>query len=120
MKKKLIEIKNELWIPFEWKDKELGRAEFIICIKFKRGKISEFWVDPTQTRLTECWHFSSNDYYIHDFGISSYENLEESRVWLVHWCNDHKTFAFRVYSPPHAKYLCINNYGISFYISNFG
>ena len=65
----IIEVKNEIIVPFQLMDHEYGRAEFAVCPKFKYGKLSEFWVYPLQQRRTECWHVSN---CAEDFSISSF------------------------------------------------
>ena len=70
-----IEVAGSTFIPFKWRDdtpggSNLGRAEFQVCLKFKRGKVSEFWVYPRQQRdATTCWHIITT---YQDFHISSY------------------------------------------------
>ena len=114
---KMIEVEDSLSIPFEYMDKtpggqNLGRAEFQVCIKFKRGQVSEFWVYPRQQRREDCWHYSGGSDL--GFSISSYEGLDNSHVWLVSYCREHKTQTFMTYAPNGAKFLKIDSYGIHF------
>lgn len=112
----IIEIENKIIIPFHWKDRtpgagNLGRAEFIVCLKFKRGR-SEFWVYPAQQRdMKDAWHYT---YGSPDFSISSYEGLDDAKVWLFFPCKEHKTTSFRLYAPTDSRYLRIDHHGISF------
>ncbi|TXH48150.1 MAG: hypothetical protein E6Q97_25440 [Desulfurellales bacterium] len=117
--KQIVEIKNQLFIPFEWRDltpggSNLGRCEFIVCPKFKRREICEFWVDPVQSRMGVIWHFCEGDI---NFTISAYEGLTSEGAWMFFWCKEHKTTAFRVYAPAEAKFLEINRRGLSFWRS---
>jgi len=117
--KKIIEIENSIIIPFDWKDptpggQNLGVAEFVVCLKFRRGKISEFWVDPVQTRLEVIWHYTHGT-SSGDFAISAYEGLQEKGAWFIGFCKTHKCPMIRVYAPNNARYLEINNYGLSFF-----
>ena len=117
---KLVEVNDQVFIPFEWRDptpggQNLGRAEFQVCLKFKRGKCSEFWVYPFQTRMDTYWHYSGGD--IH-FVISGYEGLKSEGAWIIGWCKEHKCIAFSIYSPTDAKFLQISYHGISFWRNN--
>jgi hypothetical protein len=115
-----VEIEGRAFIPFDWKDttpggKNLGVAEFHVCVKFSRGKVSEFWVYPTQTHLKTSWHYKGGDI---NFSISAYEGLKSEGAWLVHWCKEHKCQSISVYSPSEAKYLEIDYHGLSFWRTN--
>lgn len=108
---------RDIWIPFYWRDpdrtgKSLGRAEFLVCVRFKRGHLSEYWVDPIQTHLTQTWHWRGEH---DDFSVSSYEGLERPGAWLFKWCHHHKTHGFFVYSPPEAHFLHLNYHGLEFW-----
>jgi hypothetical protein len=114
---KLVEVLNRLYVPFDWKDsipggQNLGRAEFQVCIKFLRKKVSEFWVYPVQSRLETYWHYLGGDV---DFSIQSYEGLNQPNVWLASYCTEHKTTMLHIYSPNNAKFLGMDYHGISFW-----
>ena len=114
---KLAECEHNIIIPFEWIDttpggSNLGHAEFQVCIKFKKGKISEFWVYPRQQRNADTyWHWVGGST---DFMISSYEHLEDVKVWLISYCKEHKATSIHLYVPRDAKYLRIDYHGLSF------
>ena len=117
--KQQVEVDGNIVIPFEWEDKtpgnnNFGHAEFQVCLKFKRGKVSEFWVYPVQTHIEEFWHYSGGDIM---FVISAYEGLESQGAWQADWCKEHKTMSLSVYSPPDAKFLEIDHHGLSFWRS---
>lgn len=118
MKKwKAIEVKDTVFIPFQWIDKtpggaNLGRAEFQVCIKFKRNKVDEFWIYPRQQRRNyECWHYKGGTI---DFHIASYEDLDRPDVWLITYCREHKAQSFLLYAPNDARFLKIEYSGIAF------
>lgn len=116
-----VEVKDRIVIPFEWRDPtpgggNLGRAEFHVCLKFKRGKVSEFWVYPVQTRLETCWHYIGES---PDFTISAYEGLVSEGAWLSFYCSEHKSTSFSVYSPTGAKFLEISSSGLSFWKNRY-
>ncbi len=118
--RKLVEIENRIVIPFDWRDptpggKSLGRAEFMVCMKFKRGKVSEFWVDPIQTHIEEMWHYVGGDIY---FALSAYQNLEDPKAWMIRYCKEHKCTSINVYAPSYAQFLEIDYHGLSFWKSD--
>ena len=111
------EIPEEAWIPYLWKDEitdgsSLGRAEFSVCLKFRRGVPCEYWVYPVQLRMNDCWHWSGN---YTDFSISSYDGLANANAWLFQWCKEHKCITFKVYVPSYAKVLHLNHNGMGFF-----
>jgi len=119
-KYKQIEVEEELFVPFNWKDDtlgeaNLGRAEFGICLKMLRGKLREFWIYPFQQRMDEyiCWHCKANEY--NDFQIASYEGLSSVGAWLIYPFKKHKSLMFRVAAPNNSRYLRIEPSGISFW-----
>jgi hypothetical protein len=118
-----VEIENEIWVPFKWRDDtpgggNLGRAEFQICLRFKRGKVAEYWAYPKQMRdAKECWHWKGT---YPDFTISSYQNLEDAKTWLFVWCKEHKTQSMLLYIPREAAYACLDCRGISFWRTRGG
>ena len=117
LKWKPIEVEGQTFIPFEWIDKtpgggNLGRAEFQVCVKFKRGKVHEFWVYPRQQRSADkYWHCQGGDC---SFYIASYERLGDPHVWLTSYCPEHKTQTLHVYVPNDARFLKIDYSGIAF------
>ena len=118
----LIEVDNEIFVPFEWRDTtpgggNLGRVGFQVCLKFRCGKVSEFWVYPKQTRLETYWHVTNCDT---SFSISAFQGLENPKVWLINWCAEHKTQTLNIYAPTESKFVWLNNYGITFLRTKFG
>ena len=117
---KEIEVKDRVIVPFDWKDRtlggsNLGRAEFSICTKFRRGMLSEFWIYPAQLRMDTYWHWVGE---YDDFTINSYEDLPMAGAWYFGYCKDHKTTVFHVYAPTGAKYFEISYRGLSFWKTN--
>lgn len=113
-----IEVTDHIEIPFIWKDptpdsSNLGHAEFVVCITYKRGKIDSFVVSPAQQRnMKQCWKVSN--VYNQVISISSYQGLEQANAWMFFWCKPHKASAFRLYVPSGSKYLRIDGNGLSF------
>jgi hypothetical protein len=112
-----IEVQDDMFIPFDWIDKtpsgsNLGRAEFSVCLKFKRGKVVEYFVFPEQQQNQKYyWHWEGN---YSNFSIHSYDDLEDANVWLFYYCKTHKGQEFRLYAPKGSKYLWLSNNGIGF------
>ncbi len=104
-------------IPFEWRDKtpggqNLGRAEFQVCVIYKRGKVARYFVYAAQQKnVTKFFQFIG---VYDDFSIDSYDDLEDAKVWLAAWCKEHKTQTLSIYVPPEAKFLNLSYHGISF------
>jgi hypothetical protein len=122
-KLKQVEIEENVFMPFKWLDdtpggQNLGRAEFLVCLKMLHGKLKEFWVSPRQQRgIDTCWHCHAND--CNDFHISSYESLQSVGAWLIFPCKEHKALAVDVYAPSYARYLQITPSGIAFWKNDY-
>ena len=114
----VVEVDDKIVVPFAWRDttpggKSFGRAEFQVCVEFKKGKKSQTWIYPQQQRVAnDCWHLVGGD---REFSIKSYQELDAPGVWLAFYCKEHKTTSFRIYVPTDSKFLVIDRYGISFY-----
>lgn len=104
----IIELNPDktLWnfkIPYVWMTKEYGRAEFSICICWKRGKVSELWISPAQQVGEErkLYHvlvgFSDSVTFPH-----------EAHVWLATWCKEHKAQNVSLYVPDYTDTLHIS------------
>ena len=118
-----IEVEDSLFVPFKWLDdtpggKNLGIAEFRICLKSVRGKLTEFWVTPRQQRRNEIWHCKANEY--NDFHITSYEGLGSVGAWFIFPCEEHKALSFVVAAPANSRYLEITPSSIAFWVSDYG
>lgn len=120
----VVEVEGGINVPFKWRDdtpggSNLGHAEFQVCLKFRRGAPAEFWVYPAQQRdVHTAWH---KDWVHPDlgFGFSSYEGLDDPRVWKVGWCPEHKCCSMRLYVPKDSRFIRIDGYGVSFWRSDF-
>jgi hypothetical protein len=113
----MIEIDRFVLVPFHWLDpvlggSNLGRAEFAVCIKYRRRKISDVYVYTQQQREAGSWHLATSRNH---FMISSYQGLEDAKVWSFSWCSEHKTQSFRLYVPTNSKILKIDCDGLSFW-----
>lgn len=115
---KLVEVESGIEIPFVWRDttpdgSNLGHAEFVLELDYKRGKLKGFYVFPAQQRnMSEYWHVSMLD--SRDIMISSYHQLPPAYVWSLFWCKHHKMPAMSMYVPEESKYLWLDYNGLSF------
>lgn len=104
-KLKVIELTDDTKIPFVWMRQDYGRAEFEVCAKFIRGKISEVWIYPKQ-QVSDCYyHYKPLKPYSTAISYSGYDGLEYPNVWYQYWCKEHKTMCVRLYVPTNAKFL---------------
>jgi len=92
-------------IPYAWRTKEYGRAEFSFCLKWKRGKITDLWISAHQQigeNQGKMWHLR-----VH--GSTSFNiSPSEAHLWLVGWCPLHKTQNYSMYVADDTDTLAIN------------
>lgn len=106
---KEIEIKDGYSIPFVDITKDYGRAEFIICQRYKNKRLVELYIYPAQQKNT-------SEYYVwratgkggRDFTIGCFHELEHPNIWLFGYCGEHKSTSFRVYVPTGSKFLYLS------------
>lgn len=89
-------------IYFDWIHQNYGRAEFVVCPKFKRGRIYQVFLTTKQQVPIRGWIFKANS---NSLSISSYTELDTPKVWIHGWCKDHKTQYTAFYSPSNAEFL---------------
>lgn len=113
-KKILIDDYKEQY--FEWRTKEYGRAEFILCPIIKRSKIREIHLYPIQQPNAKHYYVIKNSYGwegVH-FGTllvqeDGKDKVEQPTVWSTHFCKRHKTHSFEFYVPRGAKSFSVGN-----------
>lgn len=98
-----IKIKDGDFLEFLWSTEKWGRAEFVVCPQFKRGKLVKMFIYPSQQGISDKYYVweGTADY----FTVQSYQQLDDPKPWLFRWCKEHKTQSFRVYVPPESKYI---------------
>lgn len=101
----VIEIEDEQSIEFDGYHKDYGRAEFEICIMWKRNKISEVFIYPKQQDVNHYYHYKPKNPYSTSISYSGYQGLDSPEIWFQYWCKDHKTVCTRLYVPEDSKYL---------------
>jgi hypothetical protein len=115
-----VEVESKLVVPFKYIDdtpggRNLGRAEFQVCLHYFRGKLRDYYVYPCQQHDADTfWHYVGNISEWSGFGFSAYEGLDDAKVWKVDWCEEHKGPTLLVYVPDHARFLRLDEYGVSF------
>lgn len=88
-------------IPFVWA-KNAGRPEFDLCVRWKRGKISDVFLTKRQQEdHGKCWRLRSG----YSTGISL---PYESNPWRVSWCATHKAQQVSVYVPNGTNVLRVS------------
>lgn len=87
-------------ISFIGLDKSLGRAEFLFCPVYVRGKLKTLFIQALQQECKGAWRLDCEIPVVH-FHIESWTHkTEHPKVWRESWCLDHKTIAHEVYVPP--------------------
>jgi len=89
---------------------EYGRAEFVICPVYKRGKMRELYIYPAQQPDAKFYYKVNLEYAPLDFSVSSWthKGMSNPVIWLMFWCKEHKCQAFRVYVPGEAKRFSVS------------
>jgi len=95
-------------IPYEWKSKNLGVAEFTICPVFKRGYIRELYIDPLQQEQYKGVYFNMDLRGI-NFNKVWYSSPmdKQPKIWHSSWCKEHKCYSLRLYVPDDSSKLIV-------------
>jgi hypothetical protein len=104
MELKEIELKDSESIEFVDVTPKYGRAEFVICAKYKNGKIVELFIYPAQQEDIKnyyVWRGSGAT----DLMIGCFHGLDNPKIWLFSYCKEHKGQSFRIYVPDNSKFL---------------
>jgi hypothetical protein len=98
-------------ISYDWKDKvpggaNLGRAEFVFCAIFKRGRLDKMFISRKQQRNDDRYYFCEG------LNSESFRFVQEGSmyslpIWRTAFCKDHKSVRFDVYVPTNTKRLKI-------------
>lgn len=98
-------------VEFDWCDSKApfqgqsyGRAEFGICLVWRRNKLKCFYIYPFQQR--DVKHFYRVDCgYSDSFecGAWTHKGMDDPKIWLHGWCKEHKCPFMRVYVPKDSK-----------------
>lgn len=101
-----VEIEDRFCIPFVNKTDNLGRAEFILCPLYKRGKVVELFIYRRQQQnVTEYYHWEHTGRGVGEMTIQSFGDLPDPKVWRTFYCKEHKTQSLELYVPVGATYL---------------
>jgi hypothetical protein len=112
-KRTLVELDtSKLWnfeIPFQWMHKSYGRAEFQICVQWKRRRVEDLWIYPKQQERVpdEYWHAKING-RSNSVALTGYDGLDYPNVWYTFWCKEHKCQALELYVPSESRVLWIS------------
>lgn len=106
MKKELTEkvLKDGDVVEFVPMTEKYGRAEFIVCATYSRGKFKQLHVYPAQQEDAKHFYTITPAYSPQDWSVSSWthKGIEEPRAWINWWCKEHKGPACRVYVPKNS------------------
>lgn len=98
--RKMVELEPGKRVSFVPVTPNLGSAEFMICVLWKRGKVQDIYIYPCQQEnITQNYHVKAG--FSSSFSVSSWRHkgFERPGVWLFDWCKDHKTPCMSVYPP---------------------
>jgi bisphosphoglycerate-dependent phosphoglycerate mutase len=105
-------IKDRDFLPFVGMTSNLGRAEFVVCPKFKRGKLVELFMYPLQQEnVNHYYRWQGNGK--NNYTVQSYEQLDEPKLWMHFYCKEHKCQSFRMYVPNEANYIWFSEFSDS-------
>jgi hypothetical protein len=108
-------IKTDAPLTMRFKDvtKEYGRAEFVICLAYRRGVIDVIHISSAQS-VPEQYFSVKLRYKKDSLMISSYDGLDDAKVWLTGYCKEHKTTFMRLYVPVRSGKVTVDEDGLAF------
>jgi hypothetical protein len=101
-------------VPFTAVTPKCGVAEFRFCLVYRRGKLIEIVITPTQQ--PDATEFFRLAVYGRSFSFNSwaYQGVSQPWVWRHFWCVEHRCPAFDLYVPPEATHLAVHGGDIYF------
>jgi hypothetical protein len=101
-----IKISSNEFIPFEAMSARYGRAEFVVCPVFKRGKLVVCSIYPRQQpEVKDHWVWEGK---ADGLSFTGYQGLDNPKIWRTFWCKEHRCNSIELYVPNEAKFLWIN------------
>lgn len=97
-------INDGYFIPFITKTKRYGRAGFTVCPQYSRGKIVKLTIHALQQEnVTKFWEWEGvgKKFLI----ITSYDGLNDPKIWMHGYCTEHKCATMRLYVPHDSNYI---------------
>lgn len=99
-------------IPYVAMSGRFGRAEFCVCVRWRRKRISDVWIQPRQQELEsqKMYHLRGG----YSIGLTFPNGFGP---WILGYCYEHKTTSFRIYVPNDTNCLSIcllTNVGLGF------
>ena len=107
MSQTIIEVeadyRGQIVYPFQSMHPQYGHAEFTICVQWKRGKVSDLWIEPRQQDDEKMYHFSNGvaDSFMVD--NSYHQSSEGFKIWYFQYCKVHKCQVMSVYVPTESN-----------------
>ena len=97
-------------ITYEVLHPTYGRAEFEICIAFRRNYLREVFLYRKQQNKQDGFHLNLEKILkpsrINAFDISSWSHKTETpHIWRQIWCKEHKAICFMTYVPDGTNHI---------------
>jgi hypothetical protein len=94
--------------PFEWKTRSHGWAGFTICPIWKRGRIREVFIYPTQQPNAKYYYYIKyNEGWCGlDFEglfIESEKKINNANITRTYFCKEHKCMAIKMLVPKQSS-----------------
>lgn len=109
--KKLIKkkVKDLDEIPFVYRTKQLGVAEFSFCFQYDKKVLTKAFIHRAQQENIEEYYEVDLNYSPTSFSITSWthKNIDNPYIWVGCWCEEHKGICLRVYPPEGTNILQI-------------
>ena len=107
MKRELKMLNLESRIQYTPVTKMYGRAEFVFCPVYSRGKMRKLYIyRKQQIGMNFEYCLDLKDYNVKSFSITSWiHRTDLPNTWRESWCKEHKTIAHEVYVPDDTNCL---------------
>jgi len=97
-------------ISFKYTSQRYGRAEFLICPKYKRGKLVELIIERLSQNKTRYFYKWKGENKKSFFIENSFDANNPAEVWLFSYSNKYKCQSIRLYAPEKSKKLLLKEY----------
>jgi hypothetical protein len=108
-----VKVKAPLTLRFIDVTTDYGRAEFVVCVGYWRGKIRHIYISRAQQHSDSSYDVELATSHS-SLSISSYGSLDNAKVWLFGHCEVHKATFMRLYVPLGSSELLVDWSGLSF------
>lgn len=97
-------------VAFVGMHKTYGRAEFVVCSKYVRGKLSKLYITPAQQPDMLYKYFIDVKKGTLDWSMRAWthKSIDTPYIWIHFWCTDHQCPAMRLYVPAKATHFAVS------------